>query len=275
MTAPKARAASAAGVETTGFLGGRVLLRQPRGGHRAGTDAALVIAAARPYAKGQIADLGAGVGTIGIALAVLEPRLEVALVEIDPELAALAAETAAANDCGERVRVLAQDVRELATRPRALPDSSCDLVVTNPPFTDARSSRGSPDEGRALAHRMKEGDLARWIDAAARLLKPRGSLVLIHRPDGLEAVLAALRPRFGAIVLRPVQPRAKMAATRILVYARKGGRTPLVLAPPLILHEAGGSFTGLAASIHRGEAALGFHEERSRGERRASSVTAT
>jgi tRNA1(Val) A37 N6-methylase TrmN6 len=245
--------------DTTGFLGGRLALRQPRDGHRAGTDAALVVAAARPYAKGRIADLGAGVGAIGVSLAVLDPALEVTLVEIDPCLAALAAETAAANGCAARLRILARDVRELASE-ASRPQEAHDLVVMNPPFTDARSSQASPDPGRALAHRMAEGELAHWVGAAAALLRPKGSLVMIHRPDGLGALLAALRPRFGSIALRPVHSHARRAATRILLFARKGGRAPLAIAPPLVLHEEGGGFTSLAASIHRGEAELGFHE---------------
>ena len=60
-----------------GFLGGRLMLRQLRLGHRVGTDAALVIAAARPDAKGRVADIGAGSGAIGLSLAVLNPALEV------------------------------------------------------------------------------------------------------------------------------------------------------------------------------------------------------
>jgi tRNA1(Val) A37 N6-methylase TrmN6 len=247
-------------VDATGFLGGRLILRQPRGGHRAGTDAALVVAAARPYAKGRVADLGAGVGTIGISLAVLDPTLEVTLVEIDPGLAALAGETAAANGCGERLHILTRDVRELTSKPRDFQDAPHDLVVMNPPFMDARSSRGSPHPGRALAHRMEESDLAQWIEAAAAMLKPKGSLVLIHRPDGLGAVLAALQPRFGGIALRSVHAHSRRVATRILIFARQGGRAPLVIAPPLILHEEDGKFTSLADAIHRGEAALAFHE---------------
>ncbi len=42
------------------LLGGKLTLFQPERGHRAGTDAMLLIAAARPFAKGNIVDIGAG-----------------------------------------------------------------------------------------------------------------------------------------------------------------------------------------------------------------------
>jgi len=248
------------GFDEKGFLGGRVLLRQLRLGHRSGTDAALVIAAARPDARGHIADLGAGSGAIGLSLAVLEPSLEVTLIELDPQIAAFAAESAALNGCAGRVRSLTANVEELARSPRSHRELGApyDLVVTNPPFTNARASQTSPDPGRALAHVAREGALARWIDAAHFLLRPKGVLIAIHRPDAMGEVLTALLPRFSAVAIRPVHARAEGAATRILIRARKGGRAPLTLLPPLVLHEREGNFTRLAAAIHRGEADLGF-----------------
>jgi len=247
-------------IDETGFLASKVTLRQPRRGHRAGTDAALVVAAARPYAKGRIADLGAGVGAIGLSLAVLDPELEVMLVEIDPLLARLAGEAATANGLAGRLHVVNEDVRALATdaRRRLVAAASCDLIVMNPPFTNSRERQASPDPLRAKAHVMQEGELALWVDAAETLLRPNGAFVLIHRPEALEEVLGALRRSFGSIALRPVQPRADRAATRILLFARKGARAPLSIVPPLVLHEAGGAFTPLAADIHRGEIELPF-----------------
>ena len=244
-------------IDETGFLGGRVRLRQPRRGHRAGTDAALLVAAARARARGRLADLGAGVGAIGLSLAVLEPSVETVLVEIDPQLARLAAEGASLNGCGPRVEVIEADVADLARcAARLALASSFDLVVTNPPFTNPRNQRSSPDLLRAKAHLMHEDRLASWIDAAAALLKPKGTLVLIYRPDALADLLAALRRHFGGIGLCPVHPHAHDAAIRLLVFARKGGRAPLKISPPLVLHDAHGVFTPLAAAIHRGEAEL-------------------
>ena len=46
----------------SGFLGGRLLLAQDEGGHRAGTDAALLVAATPREVNGLLLDVGAGVG---------------------------------------------------------------------------------------------------------------------------------------------------------------------------------------------------------------------
>src|SRR5213079_2218204 len=91
-------------------LGGRVVLRQPRTGHRVGHDAILLAAATHAAGGDHVVDLGAGVGAAGLALAQRVSGLPVTLVEIDPTLAALAEHNAARNVLADRVRVAVLDV---------------------------------------------------------------------------------------------------------------------------------------------------------------------
>ena len=80
-------------------------------------------------------------------------------------------------------------------------------------------------------------------------------LTLIQRAQHLPAILAALEGRLGGIEILPLRPRADLAAKRVLVRARKGGRSPLRLLKGLDLHDAGGAkFTPEADAIFRGEA---------------------
>src|SRR3954451_24519895 len=74
------------------ILGGKLRLKQPARGHRFGHDAILLAAACPARAGEQVVDLGAGVGAAGLALAARVDGCAVTLVEIDPPLAALAAE---------------------------------------------------------------------------------------------------------------------------------------------------------------------------------------
>ena len=78
------------------WLGGRLALVQPKGGHRVGTDAAL-LAAAAGTPEGRIADVGAGVGAVGLALAQRSERAFADLIEIEPDLAELAGVNAQRN----------------------------------------------------------------------------------------------------------------------------------------------------------------------------------
>ena len=240
------------------ILGGRLRLRQPARGHRAGTDAVL-LAAAVGLAEGVLCDAGAGVGSVGLAAALTRPALRVTLIERDPLAATLARANAALNGLEDRARVIEADLTKASARRAAgLEDGFADCLATNPPWLAPTRARVSPDARRAAAHAHEEGGggLEAWMRAAAALTRPGGRLALIHRADHLAEVLRACEGRFGALSVLAVHPRAGEPAHRIIIRGVKGSRAPLRLLPPLILHEGDG-FTPLAEALHRGEAVLG------------------
>ena len=240
------------------ILGGRLRLRQTRDGHRVGLDAILLAAAAgAPVAR--LADVGAGVGAVGLALLQRWPQATGELIEIDPELAALAEANAALNGLADRARVVVADALDAKSRRAAgLADEAAELVVANPPYLAAEAARASPDPRRARAHVAGEGAaaLADWVVACLALLAPGGRFVMIQRADALPALLPALQRRLGDLALRPVHPRADAPAIRLLISGTKGSKAPLHILPGLTLHEADGAATPLAAAIQRGEATL-------------------
>jgi tRNA1(Val) A37 N6-methylase TrmN6 len=61
-------------------LNGRLMLRQPRRGHRFGHDAILLAAATDARGEECACELGAGVGAAGLALAQRVPALSVTMV---------------------------------------------------------------------------------------------------------------------------------------------------------------------------------------------------
>jgi tRNA1(Val) A37 N6-methylase TrmN6 len=126
--------------------------------------------------------------------------------------------------------------------------------MTNPPFLSAGRVRVSPDLGKASAHVVGDGGLAAWVHACVALLRPGGAFLMIHRADALDEILRAASPQLGALILLPIHPAAGRPATRILLRGLKGRRTPLSLAPPLMLHEADGTFTTHVEALHRGQA---------------------
>jgi tRNA1(Val) A37 N6-methylase TrmN6 len=239
------------------WLGGRLLLVQPKRGHRVGTDAVLLVAAAGDARQGRIVDVGAGVGAVGLALAQRHPLASVDLVEVDPELARLAESNAVRNGLETRTRVLRLDALNSRERREAGLAESASCVVTNPPFFDAKAVRASPDKAKARAHVLASDEggatLADWIQASLAMLAPSGRFVMIHRPDALSVILAAIGSRLGAIALLPVHPAAGTSAHRLLVSGLKGSKAPLRIAPGLILHQADGRLRAEAEAIHRGE----------------------
>jgi tRNA1(Val) A37 N6-methylase TrmN6 len=237
-------------------LGGRLVLRQPRKGHRIGHDAILLAAACSARPGERLIDLGAGVGAAGLAVARRVEDLALTLVEIDPALAELARANAERNALAARTRIVCLDV---AASPEAFAAAgifaaAADHVLMNPPFNAAHNP--SPDRARSLAHAAADDTPRVWAESAARLLGPAGVLTLIWRADALETVLSALAGAFGGARILPIYPKPDTPAIRVIVRAAKESRAPLSLLPGLLLNDASGRPTAQAEAVLRSGAQL-------------------
>jgi tRNA1(Val) A37 N6-methylase TrmN6 len=234
------------------LLGGRLAFRQPRRGYRVAIDPVLLAAAVAAGPDESVLDAGTGSGAAALCLARRLQGCRITGLERDERLLELARANVAANGLGGRVTVLAGD---LLAPPPALRGTAFDQVMTNPPFHDAGAvSPPATASGRA-AHLASVG-LGTWIAACLARLRPQGRLTLVHRADRLDAILAALEGRAGAMIVFPLWPRAGVPARRVLVRASKGARGPLRLAAGLVLHDARGHFTPAASAILRDAAPL-------------------
>ena len=108
-------------IETTDdrLLGGAVALRQPAKGHRAGTDAVLLAAAAGVKPGQLVMDVGAATGAVGLMAANRMKAADFVFVERDPELARLCEHNCALNGLAARVAVA--DLLDRQSRAKAGP----------------------------------------------------------------------------------------------------------------------------------------------------------
>ena len=240
------------------ILGGRLAIQQPRTGFRVGVDAVLLAAAApgesdRPL---RVLDAGAGVGVAGLCFARRVPTATVTLLERFPELAALARHNASRNDLADRVSVVEADLLDTPARLEAqgLQSNAFDLALANPPWMEEGRGRRSQDAIKAGANAMPESDLDGWLRFLARVVAPGGTLVMVHRADALDRVLAALQGRFGGAEILPLHPRAGQPANRIIVRTTKGSRAPLAVLAGLVLHDDRGFRAPIDAILRTGAA---------------------
>ncbi len=233
------------------LLGGRVRLRQPvAGGLRAGLDAVL-LAACLPARPGQVVlEAGCGSGAAMLCLAARVPGLRLLAVERDAGMAGLAAANASLN--GATAEVVTGDVVDLALARRLGP---YDHAMANPPYWPGGTAPPAP--GRAAATHEQGAALEDWCGFLAAGLRHGGWLALVLPAARFDAGAAALRGAgCGGVRLVPLWPRVGVAAKRVLLLARKGGRGPAMVLPGLVLHAAGGDYTPAAQALLRDAAAL-------------------
>lgn len=235
------------------FLGGRLRLWQPETGYRIGGDS-ILLAAAVPAREGDaVLDIGCGSGAIALAIARRVPGVMVTGLELQPDLHDIATRNAARNGLDGRVRIVAGD---LARAPRSLARNAFDHVVTNPPYLDEALASPPPNAQKATAHMESHVGLRDWVRLSLKFLKPLGWLHVIQRADRLPDLLAGLDGRAGDITIYPLWPKAGVAARRVIVRARKGGKGAMTLHPGFVLHEADGRYTPAAEAALRDGAPL-------------------
>ena len=224
------------GTTRDGLLGGRIHLLQPAQGYRAAIDPVFLAAAVAAAPGQRVLDAGTGVGTAALCVA------------------------ARVDGLGDRIDVMVGDLKRPPVR---LAAGTFDHVMANPPFFEAGRGTRPPDAATAAATVEDEATLEDWLRFCLLMVRPKGSITLVHRTDRLDHALAALRGRLGDIVVFPLWPGPASAAgpgerpaKRIILSGRKGVAGPLRLAPGLVLHGAGGAFTPAAEAILRHGAGL-------------------
>ncbi|MDX2265050.1 MAG: methyltransferase [Hyphomicrobiales bacterium] len=244
------------GVTEDAFLGGRVVLRQPLRGPRAGLDA-VFLAAACPQDAQRVLDVGAGAGAVSFCAAQHATSARITGVEIDPALAALFRRNAALNGLAARASVIEGDIagpfapwREAGLQPEGF-----DAALCNPPFHPPGSVRAPKDSQLRRAHVAGLGGVEPWMRFLATCVAPRGVFVMIHAAEALPAILRAAEGRFGGLTVFPLYPRQGDAAIRVLVRGVKASRAPMTLLGGMVIHE-GDAFSPEAAAILRDGAPL-------------------
>ena len=208
---------------------------------RFGTDSVLLADFANPKKRDRAVDLGCGTGAIALLMAAHRPELTVDAVEIQPEIADMAARSVAMNGMGDRVRVLCGDMREAW---RELGAGRHTLAVCNPPYGRVGAALESQSEAKRIARHeggLVPGDIAR---AAAMLVKNGGRFCVIYpAPRAFEMMRAMWENHMAPKRIRTVHGVAGRAPKFVLMDAVKGGGEGLHWLEPLVLRNEDGSFT--------------------------------
>jgi len=199
---------------------------------------------------GRIADLGAGSGVIGIALAARFLNARVTLVEVQEGLFGLSVQNIALNGFTGRVDALPADIREIRAGGAGLSSGDFDLVVSNPPFRRPGTGKTSPCGEKLIARHEVCLTLPELFEAAAFLLKRRGRFCFIHHVQRFVEVVGELK----AAGLEPkrarfVHGRADTEARMFLMEAAAGGRSQFTMERPFFIHDPAGEYTEEARGL--------------------------
>ena len=236
-----------AGFELNRLFSDKLRLFQQKQGYRFSVDAVLLSAFAINRTGGEVIDFGTGNGIVPVILSRHEKFTAIFGMEVQEGLVALAQRNVSFNDCGDRVRILQGDIRQIRKHFSA---ETFDAVIMNPPFYAAGSGRISPDRQNAAARHEVHGTISDFLTAAAYLLKQKGRLVFVYNPARLVDLLVLMRAcNIEPKTLQFVHGKADSNASMVLGEGVKASRVEAKVLAPLIMYGPDDRYTAQAVAV--------------------------
>lgn len=164
-------------------------------------------------------------------------------VELQEDIVSKARRSVELNDMQGRITVHQGNVKDAGS---FLRKDSYDVVVVNPPYFKAPAGHKlNPDRSKAIARHELEINLEEIIAVSAGLLKMKGKMFMVHRPERLgEIINYGLKHDLAVKTVQPFVSRRGQDANLVIVEAVRSGKGDgLVLRDAIEVHEADGSNT--------------------------------
>ena len=197
--------------------------------------------AAKQQKSLRIADLGTGTGILSLLLSDKFSSAHISAFEIMPQMADMASRSVELNNLQDRIKVYEADLK---TAPALLGAGSMDLIISNPPYFKANSGRENKSEVYTAARSELYCTATDLFAVSFNLLKPQGSLFLIHRSSRAGEIIGGLEASgLHVECLRAVQPKKESPSNLFMVKARRQGNGETIFMPPLIIYNDDGSYS--------------------------------
>ncbi|MBE5993711.1 tRNA1(Val) (adenine(37)-N6)-methyltransferase [Lacrimispora sp.] len=221
---------------------------QNRDGFCFGMDAVLLSGFAKVKPEEKAIDLGTGTGIIPILLEAKNQGMHYTGLEIQEEVADMAARSVALNHLEDKITIVRGDIKEAS---RLFGAASFDVVTSNPPYMNDAHGLKNPDLPKAISRHEVLCTLEDVAREAARLLRPGGRFYLVHRPHRLIEIITALKSAgMEPKRMKMVHPFADKEANMVLIEAVRGGRSMIKVEAPVIVYKEPGVYTDEIYTIY-------------------------
>lgn len=213
-----------------------------------GMDAVLLSAFVRANEGERILDLCTGNGIIPILLYAKTKGTSITGLEIQEEIAEMAARSVAMNGIGDRVSIEAGDLKDAS---KIFGASSFDIVTSNPPYMSKSHGIPNKDSAKYIARHEEKCTLHDLVLETAKLLKPKGRCYFVHRPLRLVELFSEMH-KYGIEPkrMRLVYPYYDREANMVLVEGIRGAKPELRTEKPLIIYKEANIYSDEVISIY-------------------------
>lgn len=214
---------------------------QSDSGYRYSLDSILLANFCAFHSGARVLDLGSGCGIITIILSKLWPETNFTGIEIQAELNDLAIKNQRLNDISVNLNFINGDIKKIMDY---FDYKSFDYVISNPPYRKKGTGRININQIEANAKHELTVKLEDFLNAGAKLLKPKGSLYLIYTAERMaELINKLIMYKIEPKIVRFIHPKKGYESNMVLIKAIKGGKAGTRVMPPLFVYSKAGTYT--------------------------------
>ena len=213
-----------------------------------GMDAVLLSGFAHVKRGEKVLDMGTGTGIIPLLLSAKTQGEHFTALEIQKEIAEMAARSVAMNHLEDKIEIVNGDIKEAS---RIFGAASFDVVTTNPPYMNDAHGLKNPTEVKAISRHEVLCTLEDVVREGAKILKSGGRMYMVHRPHRLIEIITAMKQyKMEPKRMCMVHPFKDKEANMVLIEAVKGGGSWLKMEAPIIVYKEPGVYTDEIYSIY-------------------------
>ena len=189
----------------------------------------------------KILDIGSGNAPIPLILSTLTDA-QIMAVEIQKDVYELGKESIKINKLENRIDFINADINELY---KEIDTETFDIITCNPPYFKVNESSNLNDsEYKTIARHEIKLDLEKLFKIAKKLLKNKGNIAIVHRPERLSDIVSEMKKNnIEPKRIQFVYPSINSEANILLIEGTKNGNPGVKILPPLISHKQNGEYT--------------------------------
>ena len=188
-----------------------------------------------------VIDLGTGTGIISILLCEKTKLKKIVGVEIQKDVAEMAARSIKLNDLNNKIEIRNCDILNLNN---LYEKNSFDVVVTNPPYKKKQTGILNEKNVQIISRHEVTADLEDFIRTSNYLLKDKGEFYMINRPERLVDIMEMMRKyKIEPKILRFVFSNKNKPPIMVLIKGIKNAKKFLKVEKNLYIYDEDGFYT--------------------------------
>lgn len=208
-----------------------------------GIDSVILSNFAKDIKKNSIVmDLGTGTGIISFLLLAKNKIKRMIGIEVQSEVADMVSRSVILNNLEDEFQIINCNIKDILMHVKR---DSVDVVVTNPPYKKINTGGKNENQKKLISRHEILADIFDFIKAAKVVLKDKGILYMVHRPERLSDIICGLKEnKIEPKVIRFVYSRENSnEAKLVLIKAVKNGGEFLKVEKPLYIYNNDGEYS--------------------------------